>query len=438
MFKLAVAAFVIATLGLFWRGGWPRPARTLWTVLLALSAGAIASSIAYATVEAVRHPPLLDFIAFWIFGTAAVHFHIVYDGAALRAAAALPALAQTIPHYAISIFTEEILDPGMVYPPPSVLLFYPLGYFQNVHHAALAWWLFNDLALFTLIVVVWRQYFTQTGGLPASLVVVAGFVPVLLSLQIGQTTILMTLFAMLFVVDRNQTRGGIWLALAVVSKPVALFLALYPLVKRQYRAVCALAVTLVVLTAAAIPVIGIHSILSYFISNPVSRAPGSLYRYSGYQSLFSILLRLSGDRSEHYRFFDHYGFVAACIILVAASIWICIKLPSDARQICIALLSSLALIVYPATLYFYGILLLIPMCATWHHRSTIPGRNMPVMLYWIAVALLMAVGTKYQDKVLPATCCFLAFALSWAVLAFVATQQIRALPRGLRIASEYT
>jgi hypothetical protein len=422
---LTVCAVALTLVGLVFRSRWPKWATTSWAASVFVAAVLLVLYVLDLTRAAVAHPPLWDFTCFWIYGTAAVHFHEVFSGAALRAAAMLPNIASIIPKFAIPQYTQEVLNPGMLYPPPTILLFYPLGFIKDAHHAALAWWLINLAALCAFVLVVWRTYFRVYTGLVATIVLVIGFAPTLEALRLGQTTIIMALFTALFFCEGvNRLRSGVWLALAIIAKPLVLLLLLYPIVKREYRTLAGVGAALIATTLAAIPLIGVGAIASYITNNPVSRVPGELYRYPGYQSLFSVLLRLSSDTASHYRFFDQYTFVGTAAVLVAVSVWLCWKLPDTERAVSLSLLSALALIVYPGTLFFYGILLLLPMCTLWSRRDQAPLAGWLVAAWWIIEAALLAVATKYHSDPALATCAFLAFVGAWLLLAVIACARL--------------
>jgi hypothetical protein len=425
---LSIGSALAVMCGLTWRrrlSGW---LWTAWVTLTAVFAVAVAFHIVRATVAMISHPPAYDFMCFWVYGTAAVRFHDPYNPAALHASAALLGLVHDVTPHVARIFSRGVLDPGMLYPPTSILLFYPLGFLPNIHHAALVWWAMNLVALIALVLVMWRTYFNVTAGSIAAFVLVAGFLPTLYTLDSGQTAIFMTLFALLFLVDKSETRGGVWLALAVIAKPVTVLLVLYPLVKRQYRTLIGFAASAAVSASIAIAVTSVPSFMSYLTNNPTARAPGYMYLHPGHQSLFSVILRLSHDNAAHYRFLDNHVYVAIAGMLVAVSLWLCVKLELHDRPIAVALLASLSLLVYPITQHFYGMLLLITLGVLWTQYGSMRGKTAFVSLYWIAEVVLMGVSiAAVSFQALPlavAPCAFVGFVLSWIVLAMIASQRV--------------
>lgn len=424
----SVASAFTAMCGLTLRRNAPAWLRvTLYALTLAFAIG-IAAHIARATYGAILRPPAYDFMCFWIYGTAARHFHDPYSGAALHAAASLLGIQRSIPPHIAQAFSRGVLDPGMPYPPPSLLLFYPLGFFANIHAAALAWWSLNLAALVALTAVLWRCYFnTSTVFVP--FILIAGFLPADWTLMTGQTPILMTLFAVLFLADTNERRSGIWVALAVIAKPIAVLLLLYPIVKRQYLTLISAGVTLAAASVCGLMLTSPHSFWSYVTDNPAARMPGYMFRHPGHQSLFAEVLRWSGDTSAHYRVFDNHLYVALSAAFIVMSAWICAKLEREHRQIAIALLASLALIVYPVTQHFYGTLLLLTLCVAWQQYGAVPGKSPFVTLYWTAEAALMGASIAVSLYILPpaaAQCAFIAFLLSWTTFAAIALRRIRA------------
>jgi hypothetical protein len=333
---------------------------------------------------AYRQPPTWDYRCFWLYGRAAVTGHNPYDPAALHALDARPAPPSD------SEWTQETLDVGMVYPPGSILLFAPLGKFETLRAGVPLWYSIVLAALIAEIVLLWKACFRRFGwyGFLATAALVLTFPATLLTIKLGQTIFIVTVFLLIYWQARSPLTRGIALGLAFFVKPWSLILLVGDAIARRWRVVAAAVATLAVTTAAAIPLIGIGSVRSYLFDSPIKRFPGKVLAEPNAQSLLSVMLRathvsINVDAETAMRF---PLYIAAALLLIVATIAALTKIKNDV-ELELGLLIPLALIVYPESGTFYGVAMLIPICIAWQRRALFPGGLAAVL---IAASLVCA------------------------------------------------
>lgn len=370
LLPVAVGTDIVVFGGLSFWPRFSRAARVAWTSvvvgLIVFSTLLIGSQVR----AAYRQPPTWDYRCFWLYGRAAVTGHNPYDPAAMHALDARPAPPSD------SEWTRETLDVGMVYPPGSILLFAPLGKFETLRAGIPLWYSMVLAALIAVIVLLWNACFRRFGwyGFLATAALVVTFPATLLTIKLGQTIFLLSVFLLIYWQARSPLTRGIALGLAFFVKPWSLILLVGDAIARRWRVVAAAVATLVVTTAAAIPLIGTGSIRSYLFDSPIKRFPGKVLAEPIGQSLLSVMLRathapVNVDAETAMRF---PLYIAAALLLIVATIAALTKVKNDV-QLELGLLIPLALIIYPESGTFYGVAMLIPICIAWERRALFPG-----------------------------------------------------------------
>jgi len=379
--QLLISMLILGTLQM--RRRLPLTVRTLLSITCGLFGLIFVVRIA---AQGIAHPPKWDFLCFWLYAHVAATTHNVYDPVNFEA------FAGNVPHD--NEFSREVLNVGMPYPPPTILLFYPLAFFDNIKSAVTFWYILNITALFALTWVLWRAFFSEHGksALPAVFGLVTCFTPTLTNLEFAQTLIFVVLFSTLFITDQLPERKGLWLAIAIIVKPIALVFLLYPLIRRQVRLVAACFMTLCLSVLAALLCLSRQAIVSYFVNNPVKREPqylfGSFAAEDLNQSLLSLLLKYQHLFGGH----ANTIYVIAALLMLIVSVAICLRIGEADGDLSVAVLAPLGLMIYPATSVFYGALLLLPLTVLWHKREHVLGGSIAVMLLWGAEITLLSFG----------------------------------------------
>jgi hypothetical protein len=388
-------------------------------------AAADGASLAMVAVFAVRalnvvrlnaaNPEEWDFQAFWLWGRAA----------ALGLNPYLPESIQLVnagaPH--TSSFTATVVDVGFPYPPITMLLLRPFGEF-DLKPGCVLWYLLHGLAFAAALWLLRRNVLASDRW--TDLVLAAGLLvalrPTQTTVHLAQTNFLILLAFALYWRDRARARGGVWLALGLAVKPWVAILLLHPLVRRRWRVVAAAVAATAGLFLLAAVVFGPEMVKSYFRMQMVSRMPGRYFSADVNQSLLGAILRFfheagSGPPDPRALFVPRLIFLAIAGSLAVATAGLIHRLGEAHDDLAVGLTLALALLVYPGTLYHYGVMLIAPLLWLWMERARLR------VAAWTAAAVLTAyfvlVGGSHARHVFPA------IALVWCTLALLAARTIR-------------
>jgi hypothetical protein len=365
--------------------------KAAWLVLaLALTAlfGARCVQLARANVA---QPPEWDFQFFWIYGRTVVEGLNPYVSANLHEVAA-----------PLDLSEGPLRELFCFYPPPTLFLFAPLGWFE-LQTACGLWYAVQGAILLLDVVLLWRLFGRSSGwtGLVGIAALVVAFEPTRTTLYFAQVNFLMLLMLLLFWRDRGRSRSGMWLALGILVKPVLVFLSLDLLLRRRWQALASCAGTFVIASALSVVFFGAETFVSYVADNPIANdMPKAMYAEPINQSLLATVLRLTDYDLSEGSPYSHPLFVVLGVAVAAVTVGSILRLPSEHDAWAPALLVAFALLVYPKTLTHYSVLLLVPLLVLWTHRRQF------AFGVWGASALFL--GT------------FAAASADWAFLAIVA------------------
>lgn len=273
------------------------------------------------------------------------------------------------------LFVREILDVGFWYPPPTMLLFLPLAW-MAVKPALFVWYLFHGGSLILAGFIVWRVFREEASGGDAPLIAALlllnwGFLSTLIY---AQTNFLVLLFAALFWRDFDRPRAGIWFALGCCVKPIFGVLVLLILLRRKWSAFAAGTATGAAVSLISILVFGSATFFAFFTANVSAHLDADTYIQTLNQSLLSTILRVT-----HYEFAPgvsptrHPVYIALALTFTAITAWRIFAVSEDRRNWAFAMALTLALLIYPATLVHYCILLALFALVMWRDRESFPG-----------------------------------------------------------------
>jgi hypothetical protein len=347
---------------------WPRlgpGARALVTgalIALALIQGQRTSrQIALAAAD----PPEWDFSSFWIAGrVAAAGRDFYHPGHFDELMGPLDASPE---------FRAEILNVGFWYPPPTMLLLLPIGGL-DVAPAARLWYAINGLAIAADVALVWWLFLRSMGwtGLALSAGLVSLMPGTFSTIRYAQSNAIALLFLLLCWHERHRMRGGVWLALAAIIKPVAACLVIYGLIRRRWRMLGGALVAGLASIAATAGFFGWDTTLHYVRSNPLVRLPDYVYTQTVNQSLPAALLRALGDTPGASNPLLHPWVFAACVVVVAVSAWRVWRRDVDDRT-AFSIVLVAGLLIYPATLVHYSMIAILPILSLWASRGRGPA-----------------------------------------------------------------
>ena len=364
--------FLLTTLlliGYHLRAGAAPWIRRAFLGVVALSIAGFGGLVVARAAHNVIAPPEWDVQAFWIYAKVAVQGGNFYEPADFHRVAE-PLQHASIPLSSTPVFTREVLDAGFFYPPPTMLLVGPIG-LLSLRPAAFCWYVMLGAALVACIVALRRTFFPDGG--PVELATVAALVllyrPTYLTFAFGQTSFLMLLALIAFWRTRDRPLSGVFLAAGTFVKPIFAFFVLYPLLRRNWRAIAVAVATGGVLSAITLVLFGPQVFITYFTSNPVGRAPTWLYTLHENQSLLSAMLRLAHYDGVHGAPLLYPPFLIAAALIVGLTMWAALRLPRERGALALALMVPAALLIYPQSLDHYAMLLLVPMFYIWTHRA---------------------------------------------------------------------
>ncbi len=358
----------LTLLGMYYYPKLPKITQRAYVLFLAVIIAVFSLALVQSMRENIENPREWDFLGFWLHGTTAAQGKNFYD----------PANAQQLTQNMVvsDDFRIEIVDVGFWYPPPSIFIFLPLGWF-DLQTALLLWYVANSLVLIVTIILLHRWLLPQSGRL--GLLFVASLMLMLHSVyttvSYAQTNFLLLLAIVLFVHDRHIARAGLWLALAVLIKPFAAVLLVYLILRRKWSAIGVVIATAILASLATILVFGTDNFLSYFRGSSVTKLPDYIYTEITNPSLLATILRVTSYEFGSSSPMLHPVFLITGLAMGLITLWSVYRLNRSNEDLTISLLLVFAIIVYPASQLFYSVLLILPVLWLWQKHRLLFGSN---------------------------------------------------------------
>ncbi len=316
--------------------------------------------------------PVWDFLCFYLFGKVGLSGLNFYD-----------------PHVFLQIFNNldiqsrvngsnyvsVIVNVGFWYPPPSMFLFLPLGIF-DLRTGYIIWQSIVILFLCIDVLLLIKYYpFKINSIYNKNIVTFFSIVAVLLfpvlasSTELSQTISIFLFFLILLIKYFNNWRSGIFLAMLVIVKPLAAIFVLYFLFHRKWKILTSFFLTACVLTGLSILFFGYNTLKDFFESPPTGRMELSVFYEGVNQSLQAVLLRMQVGTLGHINFQPIKTITYILSIVIVLITIYCSKLTA-ARNSLLSFMIFIpaALLIYPATLYFYSVIL-IPVVLYFYNQK---------------------------------------------------------------------
>jgi hypothetical protein len=310
----------------------------------------------------VALPPKWDFVLFWLYGRVAVQGLNFYE-----------------PEHALKLAEQHQLsvDPigtWFLYPPQTMLLFAPLGWF-DVRTAHLLWYILTIGVLALDIVLLWKIFLRESGwpGLMLTAALVLTLKATSMILYFGQTLFIVLLMLLLFWRERERLRGGVWLAAGLCVKPVLALLPVALVLQRNWRVTASAAGAVLLISLLTVIAFGAETFRGFFTARPAANLPGDVYADPTNQSLMATVLRLTGE--DLHSATPPFRAVLGALSLLLAGLtgWLAFRLGPDHADWALSLTLTLALLIYPGALEHYSLLLIAPMLLLWGHRREFIG-----------------------------------------------------------------
>jgi hypothetical protein len=357
------------------------PAVQRWyRVLLGVTIAAAGFIVVRIIVHTIIAPPGWDYQALWLYG------HVAVSGMNPYLPGPYHALAGPGPF--VPDFGPEVLDVGAVYPPPTLLLFASIGW-MPLRVAIVPWMIVQMAACVGCIVLLWQIFFPDRSKEKLALVVALTLLLPATHATFfhGQINFLAVLCVLCAWRARDRAVSGVYLVGAAIVKLMYGALWLYPLLRRQWRAVAGVAVAAVLACLASLVAFGAGTFATYLHDNPVvHRLPAYYFSTFVNQSLLGALLRL-----VPYQGASAFGppvhdplYLAASAIVGVVTVWLVVRQPrtTEGEDVSMVLLILMGMLVYPWTLSNYFVLLLIPIAYLWARRPAGRGE-----LVWMIVVI---------------------------------------------------
>ncbi|MCB9458329.1 MAG: DUF2029 domain-containing protein [Anaerolineaceae bacterium] len=272
------------------------------------------------------------------------------------------------------------------YPPPTMFLFLPLGWF-DVHTAYLVWYGLQCTALLISVYMLWVMWLGGQDRLQllALIGLMFAFGPVYSTLVVGQINFLLLMCLLLYWRDHQHIRGGVWLALAVLVKPIAAVMLVFVIIRLQWRLLLSCAATLLVMSLLAMAAFGADMVLQYVFDNPIAnQMPLFHYNELVNQSLLATLLRITDYDINLYSPYSQPIFIVLAAVMTLIVVWLVYRL-RDHDDWLFGVLIAFALLLYPKTLLHYSLLLIVPLCLLLASRARLPGGWLTVVGAFIII-----------------------------------------------------
>ncbi len=261
--------------------------------------------------------------------------------------------------YTDSSFTEEIAKVGFIYPPPTMLLFITLGYF-DIGTSLIIW---KTLILISSILALFLalNYFNIGFKNPRLLFLLASIFLVYsetrATIGVSQTNFILIILIIFMLVNLNNWKLGLYLAIAVIVKPIVLIWAVYLLITKKIKALAAFVISGIIICAFVISVFGFNQFSQYLTASPANKLPSSAFTEIVNQSLSSVLIRnfaINDFKSANVR----YATIILSALIFLLGIFSSLKLEKQAPALAFLLFIPLSLIIYPGALTHYSVMLL--------------------------------------------------------------------------------
>jgi len=337
----------------------------------------------------IIRPKVWDFLCFYLNGNVAARGLNFYD--AQNYLAVLNELA--IPVVPGKSFLIVAVNAAFPYPPPTMLYFLPLGYLS--YFSALKLWTgINIFFLFITIIFLWRYFLTERHI--AGFLFIASAILLLPATRSNfnflQTNIFTLLSVTLLWIDRDHWRSGLWLTLGLFTKPYFIIIIMYLILCKQWKGILTLFLSALLISGLTILIFDFSIFSTYFIRGTPPMPIGSYLEWPN-QSLLATLLRMTWlvdilnpklAESMHDSLLfpkvnplSYIPFIIASIVLAVVTLWAVYKTYKINNEWPLGLMISFSLIIYPATLYHYNTVLILPILAFYfgHNRIYITFRE---------------------------------------------------------------
>lgn len=289
-----------------------------------------------------------DFTCFYLTGKVAASGLDVYNPSHYYSVLA----GANIPIELDAGFKSEFIELGSLYPPPTTLLFLPLGYMTYMQGL----YFFYGLILLAFIGCLYQikvTFFNNADWKGWFLVCALSMLTVTFYsvINYAQTLIFELFFFILIYKNKEKRISGLYLAISIFIKPFAAIFFLYFLVKKRWNIVIAFILSTLGIVLVTMLFFGYQPFIDYIFNNPSQRFPDLAFLEETNQSMFAILFRIFNGAAIGRIIF----YVLTCVFILLSAILAYQLNKTKKFDVLFPLLLSLALIIYPSALYHYAV-----------------------------------------------------------------------------------
>jgi len=349
--------------------------------------GGITAAFGFANLQSIYtnylFPPDFDLKWFWLKGRIGIQRLNFYQPEYARE------LAQ---NYAPG--GELMAELVFWYPPPTMLFIAPMGLF-DLQPGILFWYAVQIALLVVDIVLIWRLFLKDSGwvGLFFTSAMMLMLYPAIYTFSLGQTSFQLLLFVLLFWQDRDHPRAGLWIALGVFTKPLFAVVFLYLLLRRRWRILGTSILSMALISLVTIVIFGAETFFSYFTGEALGQTPAFMYTEMVNQSLLAGIIRGTGyDLTQNSALLNPI-FIVVGLALTAVTAWIVWRLKPRHEDWALVLPFMLILLLYPASLLTYSVLLILPIFLLISSRTQLPGKAVGITVLLTLLYTILAFRT---------------------------------------------
>ena len=326
--------------------------KIVWLGYSSIFAGALLIFISSAIFR-IYQPQVWDFTAFYLYGKTAALGYDFYLPEAFQLV--FKSLDHPFQPADVAGFTEEVVNVGFLYPPPTILYFIPLG-FLSFKTALIVWTIFNLMIVLACIYFIYNLFLEeyQLNGVFLASILLLIMAPSLSTISFSQTNFILLLLLLLMRKYSDSGISGLFLALAFFTKPYMVIFGVFFLLRMKWKPILYCIVSTLIIVGLTLVIVGTEPFLSYLLNNGTQRLPERIFSAEVNQSLNGVLLRHNlislGNPLT-------YMYIVAGILIIT-TFYLLFLLNRKQYEHIWAVLLLVGLLVYPGMLWYYGTVLL--------------------------------------------------------------------------------
>jgi Glycosyltransferase family 87 len=345
----------------------------------------LAIHLLYVLAKTYLHIPEWDFLCFYLFGKTGISTTDFYNPQVF----AKVFNELNLQPLTSKDFTAEIVNVGFWYPPHSMLLFLMLGLF-DLKTGYAVWQTVILVFIVADVFLLHKKYYQQLVANQKNKLIVFPVLLIILlfpniegSAYFSQTISVFLFFLLLIINNTDNRKAGIYLALLITIKPLAVFFIPYFLFTKKWKTLFALVLSGAVVLIISLLFFGYQPFLNYLTSPPTSRMPAGVFYEDLNQSLNAVLIRL-GNKGFSFFNIKAVGY-AISIAIVAVTVFSSRRLAKVSPALSFMVYIPMALIIYPGSLISYSILLLPVILYLYHQKPFNSGILNLVFVFFLYV-----------------------------------------------------